>query len=318
MKIPCPLYKYMKLEHAIDLVRKGSLRIGTLNDFKKSEKHSGSILDKDEGISVTYSEDEMDLSRPDTVPSFLRKHVRADGVEYWKITNLRFQVTYNSPDYYIFTVSEEYSPNITRSFGYDSCVRIDQPEMFFGVLTDCLYKKGKIKDGGSFAARCVYENRLQHYSKTGRPHPAILKDTSYSFQKEIRAIWTPSETIIEPSIIQCYPARNYCHIIEGKVPMISGKIINRELEAESILLDGALIENSKLTNCRLIFRGEKPMQAHNSHFIDCDLAIEGYAALTVNFLKALYSAGGSGQQKVEQVLKHIKGNTLPGIEVITQ
>jgi hypothetical protein len=60
------------------------------------------------------------------------------------------------------------------------------------------------------------------------------------------------------------------------------------------------------------------MQAHNSHFIDCDLAIEGYAALTVNFLKALYSAGGSGQQKVEQVLKHIKGNNLPGIEGITQ
>jgi hypothetical protein len=139
----------MKLEHAIDLVRKGSLRIGTLNDFKKSEKHSGSILDKDEGISVTYSEDEMDLSRPDTVPSFLRKHVRADEVKYWKISNLRFQVTYNSPDYYIFTVSEEYSPNITRSFGYDSCVQIDQPEMFFGILTDCLYKKGKIKDGGS-------------------------------------------------------------------------------------------------------------------------------------------------------------------------
>ena len=50
------------------------------------------------------------------------------------------------------------------------------------------------------------------------------------------------------------------------------------------------------------------MQARNSHFIDCDWAIEGHAALTVEFLKVLYSAGGSAQKKVGQILKHIKGN----------
>jgi hypothetical protein len=32
--------------------------------------------------------------------------------------------------------------------------------------------------------------------------------------------------------------------------MISGKIINQEFEAENILLDGALIENSKLYSFR--------------------------------------------------------------------
>ena len=315
MKMPCPLYKYMKLEHAIDLVRKGSLRIGTLNDFKKSEKHSGSILDQEEGIKVTYSEDEIDLSHPETVPSFLRNHIRLNGVKYWKISNVRFQVTDKSPDYYIYTVSEEYNPEIMRRMlnenGYDSCVQIDQPEIFFGIITDCLYKECKIKDGGGFAARCVYENRSQHYSKTGRPHPTLIKDTSYSFQKEIRAIWTPSENIIKSLFIQCYQLKKYCHIIEGKEPVISGKIINQNLNCKNVLLDGVIIENSKLTNCKLIFRGEneKVMQAHNSQFIDCDLAIEGNAAQTINFLKALYSAGGSGQKKVEQILKHIKGNT---------
>lgn len=300
----------MKLEHAMGLVRKGILRIGTLNDFRNHEKYTASVADEDEGKRVTYSEDEMDLSRPETVPPFLRKHIRAEEGKYWKLSNIRFQVTNKSPNYYIFSVSEEYSPDITLRMKYDSCVQIDQPEKFFATITDCLYKKGKIKKGEGFAARCIYENRSQHYSKIERSHPALLKDPhDYSYQKEIRAIWAPSESKIEPYIIiQCYPARKYCHIIEGKVPMITGNIIDQKVDGKDVLVDGAFIDNSTLTNCKLIFQGAKPFRAENSSFIDCDWAIEGYAALTVEFLKVLYSAGGSAQKKVEQILKHIKGN----------
>ena len=93
VNIPCPLYKYMKLKHAIGLVRKGILRIGTLIDFRNHEKYTASVADEDEGKRVKYSEDEMDLSRPETVPPFLRKHIRADEAKYWKFSNIRFQVT---------------------------------------------------------------------------------------------------------------------------------------------------------------------------------------------------------------------------------
>lgn len=313
MSTPCPLYKYMKLEHAMGLVRKGILRIGTLYDFKNHEKYGPSVGDKDEGKRITYSEDETDLSRPETVSPFLRKHIRAEEGKYWKLSNIRSQVTDKSQNYYIFSVSEEYSHDIMRRMGYDSCVRIDEPEMFFGTIGGWLYKEGKFKEKGFIAARCVYEDRSQHYSKTNRPHPAVLKDPRYSYQKEIRAIWTPSTSEIEPFNIQCYQAREYCHIIEGKVPMITGKIIDQKVDGKDVLVDGAFIDNSTLTNCKLIFQGAKPFRAENSSFIDCDWAIEGYAALTVDVLKALYSAGGSAQQKVDQIVEHIKGDAPPEI-----
>lgn len=288
-------------------MRKGILRIGTLYDYRDAEKHGVAIGDKDEGTRVTYSEDEMDLSRPDTVPPFLRRHIRAEEGKYWKISNIRFQVNEKSPDYYVFPVSEEYNTDTMRDFDYDSCVQIDRPDMFFRAITECLRERGVIKNG-VLVSRCIYENRSQHYSQSHRSHPALLKDPRYAYQKEVRAIWMPLESKIEPLIIECRPASKFCFIIGEKVAMLTGNIVNQEVDGEDVLLDGALIDNSTLRDCKLIFRGERPPNMRNSTFNDCTLHLEGPAALTLEFLKAMYATGGGGRKKVEQLLKHIRGD----------
>ena len=48
------LYKYMKKEHAKLLTKQGSLRVGTLYEFRNKEKHGQEIGDNKEGIKSAY------------------------------------------------------------------------------------------------------------------------------------------------------------------------------------------------------------------------------------------------------------------------
>jgi hypothetical protein len=54
MILPPPLFKYTKRIHALSLVNKGEVKIGTLHDFQRIERHAPMIGDKDEGKKARY------------------------------------------------------------------------------------------------------------------------------------------------------------------------------------------------------------------------------------------------------------------------
>jgi hypothetical protein len=54
-----PIFKFSTKEHRDALCEKGKIRIGTLSDFKDSERHKGKILDLGEGnktINIHFDE----------------------------------------------------------------------------------------------------------------------------------------------------------------------------------------------------------------------------------------------------------------------
>ena len=124
----------MESKHADRLMRQGILRVGTLYDYRQDEKYGTARGDKDEGVISTYSADTMELWRRETIPDFLRKHIKGKG-KYWKIKGIEFSETKTSPDYYVFCVSEEYNHNLMIEFNCDSCIQIDDPVGFFSLIT---------------------------------------------------------------------------------------------------------------------------------------------------------------------------------------
>ena len=53
MKYTFPLFKFSKKDHVKALLTQGKVRIGTLFEFRNSEKYSGLIYDNEEGQKQT-------------------------------------------------------------------------------------------------------------------------------------------------------------------------------------------------------------------------------------------------------------------------
>ena len=49
---------------------------------------------------------------------------------------------------------------------------------------------------------CAYRNREEHHSVETRLHPAIVKAPEYWYQREVRAIWQPAGSKIEPVVME--------------------------------------------------------------------------------------------------------------------
>lgn len=207
------LYKYASKENAMEMTRKGVFCVSLLSDFRDIEKHADGVADGDEGTKVTYCDDPVvDFRQPETVPKFVKARIRTPSSPANLVfKNIWFTESLTSRDYYIFCVTEDFSLEAMRRMGHDTCVRIDDPLPFFKAITECLQKRGHIRKG-PHVGRCVYTNRVQHYSRADDAHPALIKAPSFAYQKEVRAIWTPSSVEIKSLIFECRPARMFCSL----------------------------------------------------------------------------------------------------------
>ncbi len=75
-----------------------------------------------------------------------------------------------------------------------------------------------------------------------------------------------------------------------------------------VVLDGNQYVKCVFENCVLVFMATGPVGLTNCTFINVRWTLEGAAALTMQFLKALYQgAGEGGQQLVESLFAQIRG-----------
>ena len=206
------LYKYMKKEHAESFIRDGDLQIGTLYYYRSIEKPG--IGDKDEGTKDIYCNDlVVDSQNPNTPPEMLKKiGVDVDETSRFHAEHSYFRRREDSPDCYVFCTSEEYSTDLMREFDSDACVQIDQPRMFFRAITKCLFNRGLIRPR-CLADKCIYTDRSQYYLEADEVHPTFIKAPCYEHQKEVRTVWIPRESKIEPIILRCRPVRKFCSLL---------------------------------------------------------------------------------------------------------
>lgn len=202
------LYKYGMRDHIVSMLQQGVFRIGTLLDYQNEEDYGNIVGDSGEGTRILYDHANYDFSDPDSVPGIAREFFSSKGGG--KVRDLRLHLRHQVQDRYIFCVSLFRSAGLMEEFGYDDLLQIDHPLAFFHELNMQLRSLGLVH-GNLQIRSCVYKERLMHHTSADiQIDPAFLKDPKYSHQKEVRAIWAPTQNFIRPIFIQCPQATKFC------------------------------------------------------------------------------------------------------------
>ena len=207
------MYKYMEKQYADGLIAKGSIRVGTLHDFRSSE-HKKGIADLYEGRKAIHHPIKKHVitakslaAGGDPLTRMLHQTgaVRMSGNARIELEGVPFTANLNQPDLYILCVSSAKSQQAMSQFGAaDTCIEIVELDKFFHYLSQAIAAKvgGQIQYQG--CQKVVYRERSEAWngSDLGVP-PHLIKDPTFAPQDEIRAIWMPmGNRPIKPEIIE--------------------------------------------------------------------------------------------------------------------
>jgi len=83
---------------------------------------------------------------------------------------------------------------------------------------------------------------------------------------------------------------------------------DQTIEKQDVLLDGNTFTGCTFRNCRMIFKGMHPVMLGANHFTEnVKWQFDGPAALTVQFMTALYhGAGEGGRNIIEKTFENIR------------
>ena len=213
-----PLFKYLPKRFLDAFLARGSLRIGTLYEYRKVEQYGTVIGDADEGRHKTELSlaggGVVDLATSTPEAEFFRQHVLRPDQQHHRTKivladGARLVSHTNSQDLYIFCVSAEYRPDVMREFGCDSCLEILHPQEFFQAVSRRIRHKGTFEG----LAAVTYASKHTHYLRPHRVHPALMKEERYANQHEWRAIWTPTRPPRQPLLINVPRAIRHCRAV---------------------------------------------------------------------------------------------------------
>lgn len=213
-----PLYKYMPQKYLNAFLEKGSLKIGTLFEYRKNEIYGDVIGDKEEGVHVTELKipggGEIRTDSPTQEGAFIREFQKISGLQ---VTSGRITVQGSgviairtqSQDQYIYCMSSEFNEDVMKQFECDSCLEIIRPQHFFDAISKVIHPLGKFH----MASAINYRDRTASYKEPHQFHPSLIKDGSYEYQKEWRAIWLPKSEPTGPLFIDVPRARQHCRAV---------------------------------------------------------------------------------------------------------
>ncbi len=171
-RINFPLFKATKREFADAFFRNGSLRLGTIWDYRKEEYPLG-IADAGEGLCHLICDD-GEVS----VPVFL-----------------------NAKDSYIFCVSEDDDRDRFSDAGYDAVYRIDDVR-FVAEIAKVLQQTVELEGAGfakimyeaddDMAAEITRRLRLGVEAWFAVPPVGYWKNPAEAYQREVRALFSPT------------------------------------------------------------------------------------------------------------------------------
>lgn len=209
------LYKYIKKEHLGLFLKNGTIKIGTLLEYR-NEKDLGSVIgDNQEGLHITELNSpngrEIDLASNTPEAEYFRKNVlRPDqqnsNVKIVMEAGANIIVHTNSPTYYVYCVTSTYDKNVMREFACDRCIEIINPEKFFKEVNRVMRHKADFE--GCFDV--VYGNKTTDHLNPHKVHPALMKEAKYNNQAEVRAIWRPKKEPKSSLFVKVPKAIKYC------------------------------------------------------------------------------------------------------------
>lgn len=214
-----PLYKYLPMRYLEAFLTRGSLKIGTLHEYRQTEAYGHVIGDRNEGLHKTelYLEGggEIDLTSKSPEAEYFRKHVLRPDQQDSKVKIIledgaRLVAHSNSQDLYIYCMTSEYSPAAMKEFGCGACLQIVRPNEFFEAISRKIRHRATFNGLGPIK----YLNKTTHYTQPHTLHPAVMKDLEYEYQKEWRAVWVPQKAPRHPLFINVPRAIRHCRAYE--------------------------------------------------------------------------------------------------------
>ncbi len=215
------IYRYSAQKYNSSLLSLGIIRVGTLYDFRHTEHNKG-IADPHEGKKEVFHHiDKLfvtDPNDPNIKGNIDFKSLEKFGAVSFgsnakntTFKNIVVSKSFDVPDCFILCMSKICSKDTMHQFeGADSCVEIVKIESFIKFLTDALNCVWPVMFQGIYEV--IYQNREENWNGQdwGR-QPALIKETKFKKQGEIRAIWQPlCKQPIEPIIIGDFRLGAFC------------------------------------------------------------------------------------------------------------
>jgi len=171
------------------LLERGSLRIGTLYEYKQIEDFGDETYDPNEGLKRVSGDIE-----PGRRPTSLLPLIDVGNASGGYIRNCSYQL----PDQLVFSTSLKYSEDAHRKWfeksGYDACYEILNASAFFASVNRAVREKY----GNDY--RYEYYHEVDYRDEIGIYEPSVklgrhLKGKKFVHQAEVRAIWIPTRNI---------------------------------------------------------------------------------------------------------------------------
>jgi hypothetical protein len=190
---PVPvLYKLMERRWAEALINVGSIRIGTLADFRKEEAHAAGIGDEGEGTITHVSGRDWCPSGDVDLPGLKLRGLAANMIT---ISNLGFRC---KTDALILCFTADRGA-VGFPSEYNAIVEILDTVRFVETITRSLRKNAHEM---TFVAlkRCLYSDRENRLDRSTTSDEWYRKPPRFAEQVEYRAAWSPSALLAEEGL----------------------------------------------------------------------------------------------------------------------
>lgn len=217
------VYRYAESKWNKALIEKGSVRIGTLYDYRSCE-HKAGISDPHEGIKwVHHPIRHFDGSKENLAYSSIDARAieqmglfaSADGGPFkGRISNINMIRVLDDPDCFIHCTSYVLGKNVMSEFeGADSCVEIHDYQGFYKTLTEAINKVIPVQWGGFSIVQ--YQPRNERFNGDNLGIPAsLIKSFDFSTQFEARAVWHPlTDKPINWMALELPELTKFCRIV---------------------------------------------------------------------------------------------------------
>lgn len=184
-----PLFKFVQVDHADQLLKHGHVYIPALEDFRDEKKYGGKIFDPKEGMAYFTQQSK-------NTPEIQIKHCT-------KIALSKF---------FVFCLTRNFdleSLTWAMSDGKKCCVMLAEPVQFFKGVNDrfddtnffgalpCLYSGRTISEDDHTYEAVAFNTPhfpfvIDDFFNRAFRHPlwaAYIKDSSYAQQQELRGVW---------------------------------------------------------------------------------------------------------------------------------
>ena len=210
------IFKYLEPVWADRMVHTGSVRIGTLHDFRRIESHGIERGDHDEGVRISLTDGKAGVIDAESLPWFVRETLRIPpGTKFQFEEGAVLKVHQEAPDMYAYCTCSKFDSSLMKCFGGAS-VEIVDPKQYFAAVTDAL--DGWTSDGvrrisGFRMAPCQYVLREQTWPNVVPYDPVFRKNTAYAHQSEVRSVWNTRVTPLAPVNLVVPEIRRWCRRI---------------------------------------------------------------------------------------------------------